>query len=373
MPRAYLPTVRRVWVGACLALPMALMAQPQAAQQTADWPQANGTVGAMPRGHADVLRWERAQAAPNAAPQAPSAEATDRTLALPSPGDAVQLAWQAHPSLARVLARLGETDRQRVLGGQWDGIDASLQRRVDGMAELLAVAAHARKAWVEAVAARQVLPHRQAVLDAAEAAHELGQRMVTVGNWSRLQQSPRVLALASARAGLRRAQLAATQADINLLAALQLDGAYTAVAVPARLPDVPAQLAPADAPRQRAQALQAQLPWLEGRRAHNAVRLATATHAVAHAMAVDSRQTELAERMFMAEETVLHYNGMLKSVWDLLEATQATAQAQVATVAAERDFWLAEVDLQWVLQGGQPERLVVPGGGASDTPAAAAH
>ena len=40
------------------------------ATDTADWRAANAAVAAFPRGHADVLRWEAAQAAPHPAPAA---------------------------------------------------------------------------------------------------------------------------------------------------------------------------------------------------------------------------------------------------------------------------------------------------------------
>jgi hypothetical protein len=75
-------------------------------------------------------------------------------------------------------------------------------------------------------------------------------------------------------------------------------------------------------------------------------------------------------REFIAEETVLHYNGMLKSVWDLLGAVANQSQAAASATEAQRDFWIAETDLQWVLQGGSPQSFVSLGGGAE--PAAAA-
>lgn len=51
------------------------------------------------------------------------------------------------------------------------------------------------------------------------------------------------------------------------------------------------------------------------------------------------------------EEMLLRYNGMLVSVFALL--ADAAEQANVVTQAlqAERDFWLAEVDLQQALAG----------------------
>ena len=48
-------------------------------------------------------------------------------------------------------------------------------------------------------------------------------------------------------------------------------------------------------------------------------------------------------------------------------------QATVDAIGAQRDFWLAEADLQWVLQGGEPDSFVSLGGAGGDAPTAAAH
>ena len=70
-------------------------------------------------------------------------------------------------------------------------------------------------------------------------------------------------------------------------------------------------------------------------------------------------------RRFINEEMVLRYNGMLSSVWELL----AEARAQVLSVnnalAAQRDFWLADAELQLTLTGTSPGALTpLRGGGA---------
>jgi outer membrane protein TolC len=59
-------------------------------------------------------------------------------------------------------------------------------------------------------------------------------------------------------------------------------------------------------------------------------------------------------RRRISEENLLRYNGMLIGVFDLL----ADAREQVAAVAgyveAQRDFWIAETDLQTALSVGSP-------------------
>jgi hypothetical protein len=58
-------------------------------------------------------------------------------------------------------------------------------------------------------------------------------------------------------------------------------------------------------------------------------------------------------------------------VWDLLGEVRNQAAAEVDAIEAQRNFWLAETDLQWTLQGGVPTRFVSPGGGGGGAEAAA--
>ena len=62
-------------------------------------------------------------------------------------------------------------------------------------------------------------------------------------------------------------------------------------------------------------------------------------------------------RKFIGDEMVLRYNGMLASVWDLLADSRAQVMAVNSTIEAQRDFWLAETDLQTVLTGTSPGAL----------------
>ncbi len=362
--------VRRTgpWLAASvLMIPMVLSAQTVPPSQESDWRRANDAVGAFKRGHADILKWEQANL-----PAEANQVAQIQGMAVPTMDDAVRRAWRVHPSLARVQSRLGLQNVQIIATGRWVDLDPSLQRRVEDMDELLEVATQARKAWVDAVTARQILRHRQTSLEAAQAANELGKRMVTVGNWSRLQQSPVQLAEASARMDLRRAQLAAAQAQSSLIKLLGLAGLETSLVLPDRLPDVPAMALTEAELQKSAAAIQGQLPNAEQLRNKALARSAINTYLAAHALALDSRDVVLKERVYITEETVLHYNGMLKSVWDLLDETRNQAQATADAISAQRDFWVAEADLQWVMQGGAPDSFVSLGG-AAEAPTAAAH
>jgi hypothetical protein len=367
------PTRRasRVLIGhAALALLLPLgawsqtaTAQPQAgmAPPLVDWRGANDAVAQFKRGHIDLLKWESANlpaesAAPAAAPN----------LMLMMPADAVRQAWRVHIDLRRTQNRLGSDATQRVADGRWDTVDPSLQRRVDGMDELLEVAADARRAWLNAVAARKLLRFREAALTSSEAGEELGRRMVIVGNWSPLQATPVQLARASARKALQSAQLASMKADGALLQLLRLSGTDTRLGLPAELPELPAETLTRDTWQQRLAAVQAQVPGMDAVRNQVASETAFAVYQTSHAMARASRGEVLQLRRFITEETVLHYNGMLKSVWDLLSEVSNQASAEVDAIEAQRDFWLAETDLQWTLQGGAPTSFVSPGGAGAE-------
>jgi hypothetical protein len=202
-------TTSQLLAAGLLALPVALAAQTASPTQEADWRRANDAVGALKRGHADVLKWEQANTSAATATQ----PASTLGVAMPTTEAAVRMAWTVHRDLARALARLGPKNEQLIAEGRWTELDPSLQRRVKDASEVLEVAAAGRKAWIEAVAAQQVLKHQRDMLEAAQAAYELGQRMVTVGNWSKLQLSPVQLAASNARMNLRRAQQAAAQAQ----------------------------------------------------------------------------------------------------------------------------------------------------------------
>jgi len=350
------------WAQTVTPLPQAGVAPP-----LVDWRGANDAVAQFKRGHIDLLKWESANL-----PAEPAAPAIEPNLMLMTPADAVRQAWRVHRELARTQRRIGAQATQRVADGQWDTVDPSLQRRVEGMDELLEVAADARKTWLNAVAARKVLRFREAALTSAEAGEELGRRMVSVGNWSPLQATPFQLARSSARMALQTAQLASLQADGALLKLLRLSGTDTRLGLPTDLPALPAKPLALDTWQQHLSAVQAQVPGMDAVRNRVASETAFAVYQTTDAMAHASRDEVLKLRTFITEETVLHYNGMLKSVWDLLTEVGNQAVAEVDAIEAQRDYWLAETDLQWTLQGGAPTSFVSPGGGGADA-AAPAH
>jgi outer membrane protein TolC len=71
-------------------------------------------------------------------------------------------------------------------------------------------------------------------------------------------------------------------------------------------------------------------------------------------------------RARIAEENLLRYNGMLIGVFELLADARAQIASVNAAIDAERDFWLADADLQMALVGkARPSALAGPSGPAA--------
>lgn len=77
----------------------------------------------------------------------------------------------------------------------------------------------------------------------------------------------------------------------------------------------------------------------------------------AYDLAVAYRDEVVPLRKFISDETVLRYNGMFASVWDLLGETAKSVLAVNAAIEAQRDFWLADTDLQTALTATSPGSL----------------
>ena len=231
-------TPQKAWRTLALVLaatPWVAAAQTVAPPAPQDWRSANDAVGALKRGHIDVLKWEAA----NAPQEVAAPAAAPDTLQLLTLDAVIRQAWRAHRDLTHPLDQLGSNNVSLLATGAWIGFDPGLQRRVDDVGDVLEVATQARKAWLQAVAARQALAPYRAALDSIDAATELGQRMVQVGNWSKLKLAPLQIAQSTAKMNLLKAHYAANQAQASLINTLQLKGQYSAVALPERLPEVP--------------------------------------------------------------------------------------------------------------------------------------
>jgi outer membrane protein, multidrug efflux system len=92
-------------------------------------------------------------------------------------------------------------------------------------------------------------------------------------------------------------------------------------------------------------------------RARSEAREAYHGYRTAYDLARHYRDEVVPLRKFLNEETLLRYNGMLLSVWDLLADTRQQALTVASAIEAQRDFWIADTDLQTALTGTSPGGL----------------
>jgi outer membrane protein TolC len=112
--------------------------------------------------------------------------------------------------------------------------------RLQSAADVVAMTADVRRAWIEAVAAEESVRQAERLLASAAAAAELGKRMAAAGNLSRLEWNRQQVFLADAAIELARARETSVARREALLRLLGLSGDLaSALHLPERLPDLP--------------------------------------------------------------------------------------------------------------------------------------
>ena len=371
-------------------------------QARAIWQRANQSVAEFPRGHVDLLRWEARQPAE----QGP----------LPAKRGAQPM------SLSQALRHSLRNHPELFLHADMNA-PAQAQLRVR-------FADHVRdvqRAWIDAATARQRLRLMGDVLEATRTGSELGQRMVSAGNWSQARLTRERLLQARAWSTVVEAQaqeLSARERLARLLGLWQAeDVARLGESLPESLPAVPKSVSPGDgldatrlestvlrsdpalardrplAQRQFdavnperwqawnqavEQALQAlpepgTSPILEPPRIgdlsllrdHSLARAAQAESdllrqaadrrsmareawarlQLTHATAIHTQDVVVQLQGSLAQESLLRYNGMLQSTWELLASARERLLALDEALLARRDFWRAQADWQALLAG----------------------
>jgi len=142
------------------------------------------------------------------------------------------------------------------------------QAQLQAAYDTVGVATQARKAYFDAVAARQLVDYFTQVKTAADASNELARRMLAAGNFSKLAQMREQAFYSDATTNLARVQHQAVASREQLVRALGLAGDQLDFTLPERLPDLPS--APAE-PRDAEQtAMDKRLDVLMARRATEA-------------------------------------------------------------------------------------------------------
>ncbi|MCA1247304.1 TolC family protein [Massilia sp. MS-15] len=106
--------------------------------------------------------------------------------------------------------------------------------------------------------------------------------------------------------------------------------------------------------------------------ARSQVREAYSAYRTSYDVAKYYRDEIVPLRKKISEETLLRYNGMLMSVFELLADARAQINGVNAAIEAQRDYWLADTDLQAAINGTGGATLGMTGGASTDA-AAPAH
>ena len=303
------------------------------------------------------------------------------------------------------------------------------QAKLQAASAAVQLAAGARRAFFEAVAARQASQYMEQVRTAAEASAELATRMAKVGNWSKLDQAREQAFYAETIAHVARARQNEVATREQLTRLLGLWGKDTAFSLPDRLPDLPkgvteimnleaqamgqrldVQIAKRDAeatanglgltratgfinvldagyanksqtgqPRENGYSIALELPifdWGSAKRAkaealymvavnrtadtaiqaRSEVREAYSAYRTSYDVAKHYRDEVVPLRRKISDEVMLRYNGMLVSVFELLANAREQAGSVNAAIEAQRDFWIADTELQSAISGPGSER-----------------
>jgi outer membrane protein TolC len=302
--------------------------------------------------------------------------------------------------------------------------------------QVVRLAADTRRAYFQAVAAKQSLVYMRQAAQATEASAELAQRMASVGNWSKLDHAREQVFHVEVTAQLARAEHAAQASRERLVRLMGLSGVGAPIRLPERLPALPDQPEmPADIESAAiAQRLDVQIAKMETEYTARTLGLTRATRFVNVLEAgyqnksetgesrADGYEVELslplfdwgtartrrAEALYMrslmrtadvavqarsevrehysayrtsfdvsrryrdeivplrkrvSEEVLLRYNGMLVSVFELLADARAQIASINAAIDAQRDFWIADSELNFAMNGGSLGNPLMPAAG----------
>jgi hypothetical protein len=142
------------------------------------------------------------------------------------------------------------------------------QAQFQAALDAVSIASEARRSYISAVAAQELVRYFGQVKEAAEASNELARRMVQAGNLSKLDQMREQAFYADATSELARAQQQAVTERERLTRLLGLSGEQLNFKLPERLPDLPKE--PTEPKDAEQTAIEKRLDVLMARRATDA-------------------------------------------------------------------------------------------------------
>ncbi|MFC5479663.1 TolC family protein [Massilia suwonensis] len=107
--------------------------------------------------------------------------------------------------------------------------------------------------------------------------------------------------------------------------------------------------------------------------ARSQVREAYSAYRTSYDVARHYRDEIVPLRKKISEETLLRYNGMLMSVFELLADARAQISGVNAAIEAQRDYWFADTDLQAAINGSGGATAGMAGAPATAAETAAEH
>ena len=108
-------------------------------------------------------------------------------------------------------------------------------------------------------------------------------------------------------------------------------------------------------------------------RARSQVREAYSAYRTSYDVARHYRDEIVPLRKKISDETLLRYNGMLISVFELLADARAQISGVNAAIEAQRDYWIADTDLQAAINGSGGATAGMAGASTTAADTAAAH
>ncbi len=368
------------------------------------WQRANERVAEFPRGHIDLLRWEAqnpgdAAPEPNGASAKPApldlAQALRRSLRLRPElfthadmnaleKGAVQVAYARHVrdvqrawvdavsarQSARQMSELweatrtgSELGRRMVVAGNWSQAKLMREQLTEASAWQASVNAQG-----EALAALERLAQLLGLWE-ANAVSQLGERLppslptVPARPTPGADPTEATLEAAVLRAdpllALQRVEaqreLGAVSADRKQVWAAAADAALSAMPDPATTatpPHIGNLALLRDHALERATRAEARLLRAAGER-RSMARQAWAQLQARQASALHAQEVVGQLQAALEQETLLRYNGMLQSSWDLLASARERMQSLDTALQARRDYWRAQADWQALLAGAE--------------------
>jgi DNA repair ATPase RecN len=316
---------------ACLAVlvhPSTFAGEASPAVDVGDWSKANERVHEVGGWKAYAREIESSQAAPLQT----QAQGSQTALFL---DEAIERAMALEPSLRSTLANVSRHPKDYPLLSDHQRSALTQESRL---------VADIRALYFAAVVAKERVNYQAQVVETAAIVSELATRMRKVGNLNLLHQTEEQLSLAKTQRHLSQARLHAATSLEALARRLQHGGDPNSLHLPSRLPELPKQLAEMSSVDQNLLKSPSSHPSVL--QAQSEVRLALVARDEAYASARHYRDEILPLQRRLSEEHLLHYNGMIKGVFDLLKDARHQIQAVEGYLQALHSYWHSEAALE---------------------------